>query len=82
MSGHGSEYNNHEDQMSDEILVKPEAGKAAMAVYLAWDDLHGAGGHPTNKARAMLKLADAIHDLSTWLPGYNVNTGLVEIPEE
>ena len=64
------------------ILIKTEAGDAAMAVYNAWDRLNKASGHPTNSARAMLDLADAIHDLSTFLPGYNYKTGLVEQVEE
>mgnify|MGYP003521708737 CR=1 FL=1 len=66
----------------DKILIKPEAGDAVLSVYLAWRRLNTAGGHPVNEAQAMLQLADAIHDLSTWLPGYNSNTGLVEIAED
>jgi hypothetical protein len=50
---------------------------AALAVYWDWDRFIGTSD-PLLAASALISLSNSMSDLSSWLPGYNVNTGKVE----
>jgi hypothetical protein len=61
--------------------IDPKAYDAVLAVHLAYESYVSA---PTRvqQAYALIALNDAMGDLATWLPGYDVDTGTVaELPE-
>ena len=61
------------------VLVDSQIGNAVATVYAAWVKFETSRG-PLAQAHAVVDLQNAMHDLSTWLPGYDVETGIVTIP--
>lgn len=50
---------------------------AGLSVYWAWQRFVSSPD-PVLRANAIIKLSDAISDLSTWLPGYDYETGTID----
>lgn len=49
---------------------------AAVAAYLAWRDVAEAND-PISFSTAMVEASNAMSDLASWLPGFDVNTGTI-----
>lgn len=53
---------------------------AGRSVYYAWERLK-ASRNPLEWADAINNLSNAMSDLATWLPGYDLDTGTLREPE-
>lgn len=63
--------------MDDEILIDEHAGDAVMTAYRAFERLDEATTARQFSA-AYIDLCNAMGDVASWLPGWNVDTGEVE----
>ena len=61
------------------VLVDSRIGDAVAAAHEAWVRFETSSG-PFAQAQAVVALQNAMHDLSTWLPGYDIETGIVTVP--
>ena len=64
------------DEAQDENTISPQAADAAIAAHLAWRSFAEAST-PTSQASALLELNEAMSDLTSWLPGYDYETGTI-----
>lgn len=62
----------------EEVMIEPAAGDAVMSAYLAYKRWSTATTM-LSQASNLIALANAMSDVASWLPGFNPETGEVEI---
>lgn len=67
--------------MPPEHSIDPAAADACLSAWFAYEQLAEAKTLPA-QAAAWASLQDAMSDLASWLPGYNMDTGRVEGHDE
>lgn len=62
---------------ADRLLIDEHAGDAVLSACFAYERVAEATTLP-QQADAFRALADAMSDLMSWVPGYNMDTGRIE----
>lgn len=60
-----------------------DSGSSDAIEHLAWAwEAYAAASTPVLQASRLAELANAVHDVVSWHPEFNIETGLIGEPEE